>query len=164
MDDQQASMKMAELAGYTIARFENSKLILFLKEDIAYKTGNIDYEVFENLRLFELQKKAAKWNPKENLAQSMEVLEAMNMDFAIWKSSGSIDPDTGYVMYEVTIGDSYVSLEDTLTEAIFHAVKKYLEPDNDQQPYITGLDIGKGKDIGAKVTIVNGKITGVEYE
>lgn len=110
MNDTEASIKMAELAGYKAIPDEAEPNCVLFRNDTMSEWP-----------------KWSDWNPKENIAQAMEVLEAMNMDFAIWKSSGSIDPDTGYVMYEVTIGDSYVSLEDTLTEAIFNAVKKYLE-------------------------------------
>jgi hypothetical protein len=115
MTDQEASIKMTEMCGYK--KHRNSML--------GEHFDHLDKGIVTN------------WNPAENIKQAFEVLDAMNLDYVITRSCPS-----GVIWYDVEIyinidcrilGRKRVSheLETCLSQAIFQAVKKFLEVPNE---------------------------------
>jgi len=105
MDEQEVKIKMAELCGYEVVH-ENAFIELTKKD-------------FKGYRI--------RWNPKENIEQAMEVLESLGVHWGISKHRGGCYRISIYSKkFEGMTFDKNAISKD-LKEAIFQAVKSYLE-------------------------------------
>jgi hypothetical protein len=105
MDEQEVKIKMAEMCGYE-AVYENAFIELTKKD-------------FKGYRI--------RWNPRKNIGQAMEVLENLGVRWRIVKQKNGFYRVSTYSKKYDGMGFSKNAMREDLKEAIFQAVKSYLE-------------------------------------
>lgn len=109
MNDTEASFKMAKTAGYIeVMRIQQSKIMVLSGDTLG---GN---ELFTD------------WNPKENIAQAMEVLAGIGDKGYFWELTNNGDIE-GHICQIWAKRSEYSASFDSLSHCIFTAVKKYLK-------------------------------------
>lgn len=118
MNDTEASIKMAELAGWKVFKEKNSYFAgeWYTKGDY-YKGEFPEY----TKALFR-----GHWQPKENIAQAMEVLAGIGDIGYFWELTNNGDID-GHICQIWAKRSEYSASFDSLSHCIFSAVKKYLK-------------------------------------
>ena len=116
MTDQEASIKMAEMYGYKTDVFDNEVMIII---------GQSKYG----------KKFLKKWNPKEDIAQMMEVMKSLkNRDVCYCMSNqgdfiGCDLFSEDFIDEDSLVGSGFAEIE---SKAMFQAVKKWMEAENDR--------------------------------
>lgn len=114
MTDQEANIKMAEMCGYN--HYGPNKLMVWRPDPETPKYT---------------QERPRHWNPAKNIEQAFEVLEALPVLYDVCKESGGKIYPRFYAVsiynYESDFICQGLENERRYPEAIFQAVKKYLE-------------------------------------